>query len=170
MNEYENIAEFFKNVLIKKDLEKEFLSCSGIQEMYDFTLNHCKNKFSKEYFEKFIKIIESESKKLDNTELSKVSGGLRVPLVNSVKDFFTLKKNEIPGNTELSKELQKQLPTHRSAAQITASGLNALNLNIRLISSLKDIYEKYKEQNTPENKVIQELKEKIEDLKYELGE
>lgn len=168
MNEYENIVEFFKNVLIKKDLEKEFLACNGIQEMYDFTLNHCKNKFSKEYFEKFIKVIESESKKLNTSELNKVSGGWEVPLVGSVKDFFTIKKNEIPGHPELSRALQKQEPTHRSVAKITSSGLTALNLNIKLMSSLRDMYEKYQEQNTPQDRVIQELKEKIEDLKYEL--
>lgn len=175
MDEYENIMEFFKNILTKKDLEEKFLACNGIQEMYDFALSHCKNKFSKEYFEKLIKVIESVSKSannikpentndirlenLDDTKLAEVLGG-------GVLDFFTLSKNVVPGSPELTSELQKEKSTHRAIAEITSSGATALNLSAQLIYNLGKIYRKYEDQNTPENKLIQKLEEEIEELEY----
>ncbi len=182
MDEYENITEFFKNVLTKKDLEEKFLACNGIQEIYDFTLSHCKNKFSKEYFERLIKVIElisknandikpeNTKKNLDEVELKNVSGGWKLPFSDSVKDFLTFKENKVPGSPELTKMLQKEEPTHRSIAKIASSGATALNLNVQLVSSLRDIYRKYEDQNTPENKLIQELKEEIEELEYKKKE
>lgn len=182
MDEYENIMEFFKNILTKKDLEEKFLACNGIQEMYDFALSHCKNKFSKEYFEKLIKVIELVSKNandikpentkeiLNEVELKNVSGGWKIPFSDSIKDFFTFKKNEVPGNPELTRTLQSQEPAHRSIAKIASSGATALNLNVQLVSSLRDFYRKYKDQNTPENKLIQKLKDENEELEYKKKE